>query len=243
MTGALLVPGSFAVADGAPATCGVAAHRGDQTGFTENSLGAMRQAVADRVDYLELDIRPDRDGTLYLMHDRRVDRTTNGTGAIRRMTDAQVRALRLDDGERVPTLARVLAMAKASEVDVLAEMKAMGRKATFRALRRLVRDFGRRRVRVSSFHEPLLDQLRHVAPRVRQAVISRRTLTAKEVRPYDAIMVKYTAITDAWLASMPYPVFAWTPDEPTAWQDFASKVRGVVTNRPVEFKTFRRTGC
>jgi glycerophosphoryl diester phosphodiesterase len=46
------------------------------------------------------------------MHDETVDRTTNGTGAIRNLTFAEVRSLDAGKGERVPTLAEVLEVVK-----------------------------------------------------------------------------------------------------------------------------------
>lgn len=203
----------------------------------------MRQAIADGADYLELDVRPSADGTLYLMHDRTVDRTTNGTGPIGKMTDKQVQRLRLDDGERVPTLAEVYAMAKPSSVHVLTEMKAMAGASTYRSLARLIHGFGRSRVRVTSFFEPLLKRLRRISPHVRQAIVTKEALAPAQVAPYDAIVVHFTAITDAWLSGMPYPVFAWTPDKPSQWAGLATRVRAVVTNEPVKFEAFRSTAC
>src|SRR4051794_5075261 len=221
-----------APAEAEPTSCGVAAHRGDHSVRTENSLGAMRQAITDHVDYLELDVRTSRQGTLFLMHDRLVDRTTDGSGAIRRMTDAQVRALRLDDGERVPTLAHVFRAAASSDVNVLVELKEVSDSA-FRPLVREVRSFGRPRVRVVSFHTDLLDRLSAMAPGIREGIISRRALSPAEVAPYDSIVVKYAAVTDGWLSSMTHPVFVWTVDTPEEWNSVAGKVRAVITNQPV----------
>jgi glycerophosphoryl diester phosphodiesterase len=238
---ACLIP--MAQAAATPTTCGLAAHRGDHTTYTENSLNAMSQAITDGADYLELDIRPDADRTLYLMHNRTVDKTTDGTGPIAHMTDRQVRRLRLDDGERVPTLADVFTMAKPSSVHVLAEMKAMSGKGTYRSLARLVRQLGRSRVLVTSFFPPLLHRLHRTAPRIKRAIITKQALTPDEVAPYGAIVVKFTAITDAWLSEMTFPVYAWTPDDPTEWEGLATRVRAIITNEPVAFEAYRRTAC
>src|SRR5438045_3555218 len=96
---ALVLATATSASSAVPATCGLAAHRGDHTTATENSLNAMTAAIHDGADYLELDARVSKDGHLFLMHDKTVDRTTNGTGYLRNMTKDQVRSLRLDDGE------------------------------------------------------------------------------------------------------------------------------------------------
>lgn len=230
-------------AQAVPLTCGLAAHRGDHLTYTENSLKAMRQAIADGADYLELDIRPDADGTLFLMHNATVDATTDGTGPIAEMTDEQVRALRLDDGESVPTLSRIYRMAKPSSVQVLTEMKAMAGRHSYRRLARKIHRFGERRVRVTSFHRPLLDRLHRTDPDLAQGLITRRPVTPTTVAPYRAVLVKFSAITSAWLQQMPYPVFAWTVDDPSVWKGLANQVRAIITNEPVQFQDYRATAC
>lgn len=61
----------------------------------ENSLKALDHCVAMGVEMMETDIQRTLDGHLVIMHDERVDRTTDGHGLIADMTLAQVRKLRL----------------------------------------------------------------------------------------------------------------------------------------------------
>lgn len=59
------------------------AHRGGAGLAPENTLAAFRQAVERwEVDMLELDVRATRDGRIVVLHDERVDRTCDGTGAV-----------------------------------------------------------------------------------------------------------------------------------------------------------------
>ncbi len=100
------------------------AHRGGGALRPEETLPAYENAAALHADVLELDVHTTSDGEVVCMHDDRVDRTTNGAGAVHALTLAQVRAL--DAGYRfttdggatfpyrgrgvtVPTLAEVLA--------------------------------------------------------------------------------------------------------------------------------------
>jgi glycerophosphoryl diester phosphodiesterase len=100
----------------------IAAHRGEWRAAPENSLAAVKKAIADGAEVVEVDVRRTRDGRLVLMHDETVDRTTNGTGRVADLTLAQIEQLRLKEGmadpqdpltdERVPTLNEVMLAAK-----------------------------------------------------------------------------------------------------------------------------------
>lgn len=86
----------------------VIAHRGASGIYPENTLRAFREAVAAGVDALEFDVRVTRDRVPVVLHDARVDRTTNGTGLLAGLTLAAVRELNAGDGEPIPTLTEVL---------------------------------------------------------------------------------------------------------------------------------------
>jgi glycerophosphoryl diester phosphodiesterase len=60
----------------------VVAHRGASEELAEHTLGAYRRAVEIGADAVECDVRLTADGVLVCVHDRRVDRTSNGTGAV-----------------------------------------------------------------------------------------------------------------------------------------------------------------
>lgn len=80
----------------------------------ENSLAALERCVALGVDLVEIDVRRARDGQLVIMHDAKVDRTTNGKGRVADLTLAQIQALSLKDGagEPPPTLEAFLRAAR-----------------------------------------------------------------------------------------------------------------------------------
>jgi glycerophosphoryl diester phosphodiesterase len=64
----------------------------------ENSQAALDHCVSLGVDVMETDVRRARDGTLVMIHDATLDRTTDGHGPVADMTWPQLRALRLRDG-------------------------------------------------------------------------------------------------------------------------------------------------
>ncbi|MFL6238970.1 MAG: glycerophosphodiester phosphodiesterase [Actinomycetes bacterium] len=60
----------------------VVAHRGASDEHAEHTLAAYTQAINDGADALECDVRLTRDGVLICVHDRRVDRTSDGRGVV-----------------------------------------------------------------------------------------------------------------------------------------------------------------
>ncbi len=60
----------------------VVAHRGASAARPEHTLAAYELALEEGADGLECDVRLTRDGHLVCVHDRKVDRTSSGTGGI-----------------------------------------------------------------------------------------------------------------------------------------------------------------
>ena len=106
-----------------PAHPQVIAHRGGTVGTSENTLAAFENAIALGVDWLEMDVQRTRDGVPVVIHDTTVDRTTDGTGRVGDLTLAQLRALDAGGGERIPTFAEVIALAKTANIKILPEAK------------------------------------------------------------------------------------------------------------------------
>ena len=71
----------------------VVAHRGSSGAHAEHTLTAYEQAIAEGADALECDVRLTRDGVLVCVHDRRVDRTSNGKGPVSALELAELREL------------------------------------------------------------------------------------------------------------------------------------------------------
>ena len=71
----------------------IIAHRGSSATRPEHTWGAFQQAIADGADAIECDVRMTLDGHLVCVHDRAVDRASDGRGLVGRHTLAQLRAL------------------------------------------------------------------------------------------------------------------------------------------------------
>ena len=104
----------------------VAAHRGDSYNEYENTMTAFRAAVAAGADMIETDVHLSRDGVAVIMHDRTVDRTTDGTGIIDDKTLSELKALNAaspDAPEALPTLAEFMAWAAELPISLNLEIK------------------------------------------------------------------------------------------------------------------------
>ena len=107
----------------------ISAHRGASSKAPENTIAALETAWREGATLAEIDVRLSRDGHVVLMHDRVVDRTTDGRGPIEAMTLDEIRALdaggwfgRAFRSERVPTLREVIEWARGKLV-LLVELK------------------------------------------------------------------------------------------------------------------------
>ncbi len=69
------------------------AHRGASGYAPESTLSSYRLGVKMGADYIEIDVQMTADGELVAMHDTSVNRTTNGKGAVKDMTLAEIKAL------------------------------------------------------------------------------------------------------------------------------------------------------
>lgn len=110
----------------------ISAHRGGPAPhYPENCLETL-QFCSDSIDHhliLEIDVRTSKDGELFLMHDRSVDRTTNGTGQVSNLTAAEIQQLFLVDNDgyatsyKVPKLSEVLQWLGQTSVWVTLDVK------------------------------------------------------------------------------------------------------------------------
>lgn len=95
----------------------VASHRAVHHEFPENSIPAIKEGIRLGVDIIETDVKVSKDGIPMLMHDGKVDRTTNGKGDLEYQTYEELRKLRLVvkgkiTNEKIPTLEEALNLAK-----------------------------------------------------------------------------------------------------------------------------------
>jgi len=153
-------------------------HRGGAALWPENTLYAFQRAVEDfQTDMLELDLHRTRDGVLVVSHDATVERCTDGGGALRTLTLAQVE--RLDAGHaftpdegrtypyrgqglRLPTFHEVLKSFPSMRLNVEIKEDAPGIEHAFAQAVREAGALGR--VCFGSEHDALAERLHQALP-------------------------------------------------------------------------------
>ena len=110
----------------------LAAHRGGPApGYAENSLSGLGRLSGLGFLYAEVDIREAADGTLFLLHDDTLERTTTGTGPIASLTWTDLRELRLLDPDgrttpdTIPSLDQAAALARQTGLTLHLDLKSV----------------------------------------------------------------------------------------------------------------------
>lgn len=168
----------------------VAAHRGGMNHWPENTLYAFEKALQAGVHMLEMDVRMTADGVPVIIHDERVDRTTDGAGRVSDFSFQEIR--RLDaacgrtgagSGERRYRLGRRHAVPCLQEVfetfpdaRIILEIKESRREGAA-AVGEVIGRYGREeRTMVASFHTSLLRHFRKGYPGVATSAGRREVL-------------------------------------------------------------------
>ncbi|MFF5761778.1 glycerophosphodiester phosphodiesterase [Streptomyces tanashiensis] len=235
---------------GAPLT--VFAHRGASSAAPENTLVSEEVARRGGTTWIENDVQPSKDGVPYILHDTTVDRTTDGTGALRSLTSAQVDALDAGSwfapsfaGARVPTLAAQLADLRTRGGNLLLEIKGRHSEAEVARIVREVREQGMTgRVFVQSFDVTSLQRVHDQAPELPLGLL-RDVLDADPVAVAAELHLAAYNVADKALSVRPdavdelhaagVAVNVWTVDTAARWKVLDELgVDGVITNRPTE---------
>ncbi len=86
----------------------VIGHRGACGYAPGNTVASFAKAIECGVDMIELDVRLCKSGELVVIHDKKVDKISNGTGYVADKTLQELQALDAGDGQHIPTLGQVL---------------------------------------------------------------------------------------------------------------------------------------
>jgi glycerophosphoryl diester phosphodiesterase len=115
----------------------VIGHRGAAASAPENTLAGFRKAKALGCRWVEFDVRLTADGEPVVLHDNRLERTTDGRGRVSRLSLAAIRRHDAGNwfdpsfaGERVPRLEEVLTLLAELALGANVELKATRAKET-----------------------------------------------------------------------------------------------------------------
>ncbi len=155
----------------------IGGHRGAAAVAPENTLASFVRAISDGVDYLELDVRRTADEQLVVFHDDTLERTGRRAGRVEDMTLTELDDLDVGRwfgpafaGERIPTLAAVLALVESRPaVGAAVEAKGAGTGAAIAAA--IAASPARARLSICSFEGRELVGAATVAPEIPRILI------------------------------------------------------------------------
>jgi glycerophosphoryl diester phosphodiesterase len=200
------------------------AHRGYSARYPENTLLAFAKAIEAGADMIEFDLHFSSDGELVVIHDDRINRTSNGRGRVAELTLADLRKYNYNNRmtncgfTAIPTLAEVIELA-GNRVLLNIEIKKDQKKKT--GIEETLIDLLRRkdlidRVIVSSFDGKILAEMKEISGKIRTGLIynARNKRFREDVRSLDVYSVHpSTSVTDAadlrWAKSRGLKVYPW----------------------------------
>ena len=157
----------------------VIAHQGGNGLWPGDTMYAFERAVKLGADVLEMDAHITKDNQIVLMHDEKVDRTTNGTGLIEEMTLEELKQLDAayrwsnDDGRTFPYRGQGIQVPALEELFVefpqmryVIEIK-LTQNPIDQPLCDLIRKYNlQNQVLVGSFHDEAMQNFRNVCPEI-----------------------------------------------------------------------------
>ena len=222
-------------------TMQIIAHRGASGDYPENTLLAIKQAIVQGADAIEIDVFAVQ-SELLVIHDHHLERTTNGTGSIYQYSLAGLMKLDAGQGQRIPTLWQVLELThgkcwlniELKGEDTVAPLLALLDKAEQQL------GFDPLSLVISSFNHHLLAALKQARPQLKLGALTASlpldyAAFASELQAYsvhcDVSFIDQAFVTDAKARGL--KVFVYTVDQPDDIQRLtAYGVDGIFSNYP-----------
>ncbi len=139
-------------------------HRGAKAIEPENTLRALAKGM-ECADFVEIDVRMSRDNELVVIHDRTLERTTNGKGQVNDFTLEQLKELDAGKGEKIPTLKEVLDLVRGK--GLIIEIKEAGREENICAV--IKRGF--ENIMLVSFSHQAIKNVKEMLPNLKTGLI------------------------------------------------------------------------
>lgn len=217
-------------------------HRGAKAHVAENTQESFIRAIEMGVEGVELDVHICATGELVVIHDFTVDRTTNGSGEVSKMTLAELKSLIVEEKHTIPTLAEVL---DTIGTDTFINIEMKGRH-TAKPVAELVRHyithkwFSPDNIIVSSFQREELQIINEYAPEIHLGVLTQASVaqawewagefSAKAIHPHFSLLTE-SNVQKAQEAG--YKIYTWTVNEPEDIERVkAYGVDGIISDYP-----------
>ena len=184
----------------------IIAHRGASGYEPENTLLSFRRAIELKADAIELDVHLCKTGELVVIHDEKINRTTDGKGKVADFSLEKLKQYDAGKGEKIPTLIEVLDLVnRMTEVHI--ELKGMG---TAGPTANLIKEYLTKKkwqegdFLVSSFEHEELSKFHRLLPKVRIGILFHKIkedpiVTAQRMEAY-SIHLSYAQLSEEMIS-------------------------------------------
>jgi glycerophosphoryl diester phosphodiesterase len=211
-------------------------HRGAKGYEPENTLISFEKAIDLNVDGIELDVHLSSDGEIMVIHDKTIDRTTNGKGFVNHFTASELKKY------EIPTLTEVLNLIN-QKCFINIELKGIG---TTKPIIELVehyildQNWNYTDFLVSSFDWKMLEEVQLLNPKIQIGVLTEESISAalafaKNIKAF-SIHPNYKLLTKENVALMQkngFEVYPWTVNSIEDIQKIKSfNANGIISDFP-----------
>jgi len=220
----------------------VVAHRGASAYEPENTLRSVKRALEMGADMVEVDVHTSRDGHIVVIHDAKVERTTNGKGYVKDLTLKELRNLDAGLGEKIPTLEEIVELMR-GKAQLVIEIKVP---RTEEKVLGIIKEGGlRNNVLIASFYHPTVKHVKELDSNIKTGII----ISSRPVKPAqlvlnansDVLFPRYVYVDKEMVREVhknDLAVYPWTIDDPDEMRSLIEMdVDGIVTNRPDVLKS------
>jgi len=217
-------------------------HRGAKGYITENTLDSIKKALDFKVDGIEIDVHLCASGELVVFHDFTLDRMTNSTGEVSKLTLSELKGIRIENKYTIPTLVEVMDVI---DKKCLLNIELKGQHTALETLRIIQyyienKDWTYQQFLVSSFQHHELEKIVNLNKNIPLAVLTKASvdeamefgdaIKAVAIHPNYALLSKECVVR---AQNKGYNVNTWTVnDKPTIDRMKHYKVDAIISDFP-----------
>jgi len=220
------------------------AHRGAAGKAPENTMASFEQAIADKTDWIELDVQEAKDGTVVVIHDSDVMKLAGASPKIWESTTEELQKLDIGAwfdpkfaGEKIPTFKEVLELAK-GKVKVLIELKYYGHDdALEQKVVDIVEEVGMSKdVAVMSLKPEQVKKIKALRPEWKSGILLSKVVGDISKMDVDFLAVNLGMMNPSFIKkthAVGKKLYVWTADDPiTIFKMLTYGADGIITNEP-----------
>lgn len=217
-------------------------HRGAKGFIAENTLESFQKALDLGVDAVELDVHVCASGELVVFHDFTVDRMTNGSGEVHKLTLSELKSLKVSNRFQISTLAEVFDLID-RKCWINVELK--GHETAQPAVEVIEKYINEKGWRyddfiVSSFQKEELERVKALNPKINLGILTQASveqalewaeqLSAKAIHPHFSLLTEENC-NEA--KEKGYKIFTWTVNhEEDIYRLKQYKINGIISDFP-----------